>query len=78
MEQYRSRFVEYTIGDVRKELEKQPANYVETRLVLVPHDEMIVQQNDGKKKSWVLHSEHALKKKGMGCGIHVLISADQI
>ncbi|KAF8498420.1 hypothetical protein BU17DRAFT_72320 [Hysterangium stoloniferum] len=32
---------------------------------------MTVQQNDGKRKSWVLDSEHALKKKGVGWGIHV-------
>lgn len=71
MEEYRRRLVEYTVGNVGKELEKKPANYVETRLVLVPHDEMTVQQNDGKKRSWVLNSEHALKKKGVGRGIHV-------
>ncbi|EDR05911.1 uncharacterized protein LACBIDRAFT_329414 [Laccaria bicolor S238N-H82] len=33
--------------------------------------ETALQQNDGKKKSWVLNSEHALKKKGVGRGIHV-------
>jgi hypothetical protein len=66
MEQYQHRLVEYTVGDVAKELQKQPANYVETQLILVPHNKMTVQQNDGEKKSWVLNSEHALKKKGMG------------
>ncbi len=40
-------------------------------MVLVAHDEMTVQQNDGKKKSWVLDGEHPLKKKGVGRGIHV-------
>lgn len=71
MEQHRRRLVEFVIGDVEKELQKTPDNYVETRLVLVPHDEMTVQQNDGKKKSWVLDGEHALKKKGVGRGIHL-------
>ena len=71
MEQHRRRLVEFVVGDVEKELQKIPDNYVETRLVLVPHDEMTVQQNDGKKKSWVLDGEHALKKKGVGRGIHL-------
>lgn len=72
MEQYRSQLVEYTVGDVGKELEKQPANYIETWLVLVPHDRMTVQQKDGTKKSWLLNSKHALKNKSVGQGIHVL------
>ena len=72
MEQYRHHLVEYTVGSVEKEVEKQPMNCAEThRLVLVAHDEMMVQQNDGKRKSWVLDGEHALKKKGVGRGIHV-------
>ncbi|KAF8158589.1 hypothetical protein B0H34DRAFT_783015 [Crassisporium funariophilum] len=33
---------------------------------------MTVQQNNGKKKSWVLDGEHALKKKEVGHGIHLL------
>lgn len=69
MEQYRHRLVEYTVGSVEKEVEKQPANT--RQLVLVAHDEMTVQQNDGKKKSWVLDGEYPLKKKGVGRGIHV-------
>jgi hypothetical protein len=69
MEQYRHRLVEYTVGSVEKEVEKQCANT--RRLVLVAHDEMTVQQNDGKKKSWVLNGEYPLKKKGVGRGIHV-------
>ena len=31
---------------------------------------MTAQQVDGKKKSWVLNSEHALKKKGQCHGMH--------
>jgi hypothetical protein len=71
MEKHREQLVEYTVGNVEAELVKKPANYVERRLVMVPHDEMTVQQNDGKKRSWVLNGEHALKKKGVGRGIHL-------
>jgi hypothetical protein len=71
MEKHRERLVEHTVGNVEVELVKTPANYVERRLVLVAHDEMTVQQNDGKKRSWVLNGEHALKKKGVGRGIHL-------
>ena len=71
MEKHQERLVEYTVGNVEAELVKKPANYVERWLVMVPHDEMTVQQNDGKKRSWVLDGEHALKKKGVGHGIHL-------
>ena len=62
--------VEYVVNNVEEELGKKPANYVERCLVLCAHDEMMAQANDGKRKSWVLEGEHALKKKGVGCGIH--------
>ncbi|KIL55377.1 hypothetical protein M378DRAFT_90974 [Amanita muscaria Koide BX008] len=42
----------------------------ERRLVLVAHDEMTAQAHDGKTKSWVMDNEHALKKKGVGRGMH--------
>ena len=70
MKQHRQRIVEYMIGDVGREKEKLVENYVERRLVLVSHDESTTQANDGKKKSWVHKNEHALKKKGVGRGIH--------
>lgn len=70
MKQHRRRVVEYVVGDVKKEREKSVNNYVERRLVLVSHDESTTQANDGKKKSWVHKNEHALKKKGVGRGIH--------
>ena len=57
------------VGDVEHEASK-PTNFVERRLVLVAHDEMTVQAHDGKKKSWVMDNEHALKKKGVGRGMH--------
>ena len=53
-----------------KEVAKVPPNFGEKRLVLVTHDEMTTQQNDGKKKTWVHEDEHALKKKGQGRGMH--------
>lgn len=70
MKQHRRRIVEYVVGDVEKEKNKQVENYVERRLVLVSHDESTTQANDGRKKSWVHGNEHALKKKGLGRGIH--------
>lgn len=57
------------MGDIRKE-EKPVESYVEHYLVLVSYDESTTQANDGKKKSWVHENEHALKKKGVGQGIH--------
>ncbi|KAG1802914.1 uncharacterized protein HD556DRAFT_1304152 [Suillus plorans] len=51
MKKHEPRFIRY-IGDVEKELEVQPANYVEQRLILVEHDEMTAQANDLSSKSW--------------------------
>ena len=70
LKEYRQRLVEYVVGEVEKEKEKPVENYVQRRLVLVSHDESTVQANDGKKMSWVYEKEHALKKKGVGHGIH--------
>ena len=70
MKQHRRRIVEYMVGEVGKERKKPVENYVERRLVLVSHNESTTQANDGKKKSWVCENEHALKKKGVGRGIH--------
>ncbi|KAM6490142.1 hypothetical protein JOM56_014461 [Amanita muscaria] len=69
MEEHRGRLVEFVVGNTDMELIK-PTNYVERRLVLVAHDEMTAQANDGKGKSWVLDGEHPLKKKGVGRGLH--------
>ncbi|KDQ30052.1 hypothetical protein PLEOSDRAFT_1036066 [Pleurotus ostreatus PC15] len=38
--------------------------------MLLAHDEMTSQVNDGKKRSWVLEGEQPLKKKGVGRGVH--------
>jgi hypothetical protein len=70
MAEHRKRLVEYVVGDVEKELLTTPANWVERRLVLVAHDEMTAQANNADAKSWVLDGEHALKKKGVGRGMH--------
>jgi hypothetical protein len=69
MTKHRERLVEYIVGDVDHEVSKL-MNFVERQLVLVAHDEMTVQAHDGKKKSWVMDNEHALKKKGVGHGMH--------
>ena len=69
MEEYRKQLVEYEIGDVSKEVQKLMDGPTR-RLVLVAQDEMTVQANDGKKKSWVLEGEQPLRKKGLGRGIH--------
>jgi hypothetical protein len=68
MEKYRSRLVEYVVGDVEKKVLK--LNSGERQLVLCAHDEMTCQANDGKAKSWVWQGEHTIKKKGVGRGIH--------
>jgi hypothetical protein len=70
MAMYARRMVHYVIGDVEKELETVPDNYVERRLVLCAQDEMTVQENDDEGKTWVLENQHKLKKKGVGRGIH--------
>jgi hypothetical protein len=70
MKEYESRLVRYVVGNVETELNVQPENYVECRLVLCPHDEVTTQANDVKAKSWVLEDQHALQKKGAGRGLH--------
>ncbi|KAG2337025.1 hypothetical protein BDR05DRAFT_952948 [Suillus weaverae] len=58
--------VQYVVGNVEKELETQPLNYIECWLVLVPHDKMTAQVNNNADKMWVCGDEHRLKKKGVG------------
>lgn len=70
MERHKRRLVQYIVGSVEHEHLYQPDNYVERRLVLCAHDEMTAQAHDGKAKSWVLDDQHALRKKGVGRGIH--------
>jgi len=66
----RYRMVEYQPNNLEDEVVKQPLNFVERRLVMVPQDEMTAQANDGMKKSWVPKDEQPLMKKGVGRGIH--------
>ncbi|KAG1803044.1 hypothetical protein EV424DRAFT_1582458 [Suillus variegatus] len=70
MKSCESRLVCFVVGDVDEELVAAPDNYVERWLVLVAHDEMTAQANDSKEKSWVFEDQHALRKKGVGRGIH--------
>jgi transposase len=70
MEKYQEQLVEYDVKDVECKITK--FNLVERWLVLCAHDEMTVQAHDGRKKSWVMDNEHALKKKGIGRGMHHL------
>lgn len=69
MKKYRERLVEYEVGNVDAEVVKVRKEG-ERKLVLVAHDEMTAQANDGKKKSWVLEGEQPLRKKGVGRGLH--------
>lgn len=69
LEEVRPRIIEYRADDLSQRVWKDK-NIVEREVVLVPHDEMTCQQNDGKKSSWVFEEEHALKKKGQGRGLH--------
>lgn len=68
MDELRPRLVEYTVGNTDQEILKSRNG--ERPLVLVAHDEMTTQANDGPKFSWVMDGEHALKKKGVGRGQH--------
>jgi hypothetical protein len=70
MEKYFPCMVHYIMGDVNKESDLEPPNYVEKRLVLVAQDEMTAQANNSAPKSWVLGNDHRLRKKGPGRGLH--------
>ena len=69
MKEYAPHLVKYVVGDVHKEVEMQLAPG-EHKLVVVAHDEMTAQANDGKTMSWVWQGEQPLKKKGVGRGLH--------
>ncbi|KAF8576284.1 hypothetical protein K439DRAFT_1367698, partial [Ramaria rubella] len=68
MAQYAPRLVWYAVGDVNTAI--IPSNFVERLLVLVAHNEMTAQANDGKKASWIYKGEQPLCKKGVGRGLH--------
>ena len=69
MQEYWFWMVEYKIGKVEIEICKQ-LKPGERKLVLVAHDEPMMQANDGEKAGWVLDGEQPLKKKGVGRGLH--------
>jgi hypothetical protein len=70
MKEHEHRLVRYVIGDVEKESDIPPSNFVETWLVICAHDKMTTQANDGQSMSWVPDGEHKLRKKGAGRGLH--------
>ena len=69
MQEYAKRLVFFEVGDTEKEgkLNLEPGAL---KLVLLAHDEMTAQSNDGEKMSWILDGEQPLKKKGVGRGLH--------
>ncbi len=68
MEDYFPHLVRYKIGKVDEEV--LPTNFVNRPVVLVAQDEMTSQAHDTVAKSWVLEDQHALRKKGVGRGLH--------
>ena len=67
---YHARLVRYKVGSPDEEEDIKPANYVERRLVLSPHDESTSQANDSHDKAWTFEDQHQLRKKGAGRGLH--------
>lgn len=67
---YRACLVRYTVGSPDEEEDIEPANYVEQRLVLCPHDESTSQANDSHNKAWTFEDQHQLRKKGASRGLH--------
>ena len=47
MEKHEEQLIKYVVGDVDKEVDIKPQNYVECHLILAPHDETTSQANDG-------------------------------
>lgn len=74
MKLYQSRFVHYVVGDVSRELHSDPPNFVETRKVLLAHDEMTAQANDARGKSWVFEDQHTLRREWVTVCIRVMSS----
>jgi len=54
--------------DRRAGIAKEPTN--ERPIAIVFHDESAFQAHDAQEKSWVMDSQHQLRKKGVGRGIH--------
>ncbi|KAL1689942.1 hypothetical protein GGG16DRAFT_34693, partial [Schizophyllum commune] len=67
---------EYALNTIAPEMARGLKRYLEVELFPRIHFKlargisMTAQANDGKKRSWVLDGEHAIKKKGVGRGMH--------
>ncbi|KAL1743994.1 hypothetical protein HDZ31DRAFT_39713 [Schizophyllum fasciatum] len=67
---------EYALNTIAPEMARGLKHYLEVELFPRIHFKlargisMTAQANDGKKRSWVLDGEHAIKKKGVGRGMH--------
>jgi hypothetical protein len=59
MKAYEKWLVQYTIGDIGKEIPMELLEG-ERKLVLCAHDEITAQANDARAKTWVFQEEHAL------------------
>ena len=72
MKKHEAPLVRYEVGNTEKEVVLQPASGLGDgrKLVLVAHDEMTAQANDGMAMSWVWQGEQPLKKKGVSHGLH--------
>jgi hypothetical protein len=46
MEKYKEQLVKYVVGDVDKEVDMKPQNYLEHHLILTPHDKTTSQANN--------------------------------
>ncbi|KAI4293703.1 hypothetical protein K525DRAFT_181665, partial [Schizophyllum commune Loenen D] len=67
---------EYALNTIAPEMARGLKRYLEVELFPRIHFKlargisMTAQANNGKKRSWVLDGEHAIKKKGVGRGMH--------
>ena len=68
MAKHFAHLVRYQPGAVDKEV--LLINFVKRPLVLIAQDEMTSHAHDTVSKSWFLGDEHALRKKGVGRGLH--------
>jgi hypothetical protein len=69
MQEYAKQLVFFEVGNVGKEGKLNLPQDL-SKLVLLAHDEMTAQSNDGEKMSWVLDGEQPLKKKGVRRGLY--------
>ena len=70
MKKHKAHLVRYKVGNTEEEVVLQLTPEDGRKLVLIAHDEMTAQANDGMAMSWVWQGEQPLKKKGVGCGLH--------